>query len=747
MMTAKIFVLIMMIACSNLSEAISVFSRSDNVESIADGNPANNSSTNCSLKIDYQNFIAASLKDVFQNSKNGIRLNVRMESFKNKTNLTDVLPGLTWANKIGRTLISLITAAENNIISSFKPIFFSSFYTSTLDVGLETLDIVVAEMTEGCLSLSGKNVSDLLFSFLLHQLYPHDRVYDYHYDYELCVWNKETYFNCCRLLDQAINCSDFSSKISLTSFDAFLLFALFFVFIMMYFPVIIGYLRCFPKERTTYKVSDSPMSLSSIIHMIFIDGHGPVKSFGRKLVVLTFILLTTWLNYSNWGFFILVNILCLLSFLYFDVYQLNKEVGESQTHALNPGMKSLLAGSSIRIIALPFNLKFWRNEARRRPFLRRHFRLSLASTLMSEQSTANARVNERTRLLSPVVESQDQTRSLPNQILRHIDVFKYCLSIFILLILYLLIAPSLSCFVVVAILFSRFLNHFSFFVPQHHDCYSVMRSLLINFTQSFSCALVFTQTSISLLNCFILSFYLIAGLYLNAGHYSTYFVPFTLVFAYSWSNWKSSVETKYLELNTNIYKFSKENSILVSDTRPEIGLHSSDNDSSQTSMSSDTRPEIHSSDNDSSQTSTSDFTPRYVINLDKNGEPFIPKPLYDIVRETLLPYDEILFPFFVKVLLVVLFAYYLFLFLSLSQSSGVTSNAKILTTMVATSIPFLFDVIWAKSSDAQKTANDLALESKLKCILKVCAVNKETEEIQVEFIGDPPTDPMGYPTS
>ena len=212
-MTAKIFVL-MVIACINLSEAISddrlfpVLPQSDKVESIAIGNPANNSSTNCFLKIDYQNFIAASLKDVFHHGKNGIRLNVRMESFNNKTELTHVLPGLTWANEIGRTVISLIEEAE-----TFTSMFLSS-YTRTLNAGLETLDIVVAEMTEGCLLLSGKNASDVVFSFLLHQLYPHDRVYDYHFDYKLCVLNTETTnFNCCRLLHRLIICSDFSLKI------------------------------------------------------------------------------------------------------------------------------------------------------------------------------------------------------------------------------------------------------------------------------------------------------------------------------------------------------------------------------------------------------------------------------------------------------------------------------------------------------------------------------------------------------
>ncbi|XP_028414798.1 uncharacterized protein LOC114537887 [Dendronephthya gigantea] len=267
-MTAKIFVL-MVIACSGLSKAIPdnrsfpdpVFSRIDKVESIVIGNPANNSSTNCRLHIDYRNYVAASLKEVLQlahRGKSAIRLNVWIESFNNKTKLTYVLPRLTWANEIGRTLISLIAAAEN------VPSMLLSSYTSTLNAGLVTLDIVVAEMTEGCVLLPGKNASDFVFSFLLHQLYPHDRVNDDHFDYKLCLWNKKTaYYTCCRLLGRVIICSDFSSITVLDYLTGVFVVALI-AFILIVFPQMIMYISSFPKERTTYKISDSPMSLSSI---------------------------------------------------------------------------------------------------------------------------------------------------------------------------------------------------------------------------------------------------------------------------------------------------------------------------------------------------------------------------------------------------------------------------------------------------------------------------------------------------
>ncbi|CAB4042627.1 Hypothetical predicted protein, partial [Paramuricea clavata] len=180
-------------------------------------------------------------------------------------------------------------------------------------------------------------------------------------------------------------------------------------------------------------------------------------------------------------------------------------------------------------------------------------------------------------------------------------------------------------------------------------------------------------------------------------------------------NWKSSVEEKYLELNTKIYKACRESN----------------------------RPVQVARSASSNETENNDTLTRFKIKLDENGEPVIPKPLYDIVREKFLPYGEILVPYFEGVIFVVICAYFLFIFMSLAQASGVSSSVQIISTMAATSLPFLFDIIWKKNSDGQKAANNLALKSKLKHALSVCSSNDATGEIIVEFTGAIPTDPFG----
>jgi hypothetical protein len=137
---------------------------------------------------------------------------------------------------------------------------------------------------------------------------------------------------------------------------------------------------------------------------------------------------------------------------------------------------------------------------------------------------------------------------------------------------------------------------------------------------------------------------------------------------------------------------------------------------------------------------------RFEIKLDENGEPVIPKPLYDIVREKFLPYHDILVPYFERVVLVIVLAYFLFIFMSLAQTSGVSSNVPIISTMAVTSLPLLFDIMWEKNSEGRQAAKNCVLKSKLKRVLEVCSSNNDTGEIMVKYTGAVPTDPFGNNT-
>ena len=726
-MTTKILIL-MLVLCSDLPKTISVeeafeFSQNDKTESIPNGNETDlsNVSTTCHLKIN-QSSQKKILKLIHRKEKNAIELIVLIQSFNNTLNRSRVLTGIKWANKMGRTLISLIAQAEN------MPAMVLSSYTSTLTVGVDNVDIVVSEMTKGCLLFSGGNASNIVFNFLLHQLYVHDNGDDS--DYQLCSINTgsdDTKYNCCSLLgrERIPICSDYSSILMESSNNLFAGAILLFVFFL--FPLIVEHLSDFQNERIQYKISDSPMSLSSIFHKIFIEGHGPVKSPGRRLVVTIIVLVTI---LPDWKFYLLSLYIPLygwaLLFPFVDAHNFNDwEAHDSRVAAATRLSFFALNGNPVEIIALPFNLKFLWNEVNRRPFFRRHLKLNLNSATSDQLSTTSSGISERSSLLTQV-ELRQQPRNSPRQIVRYLmDLHKYCLSIIVLLILYLLIALPILCLLV---LYTLFYIRYMIKLINRTNTRPVLKQA--NMILGVVTLMILLY---SFFKCFVLAFYYIAGLYLNAGFYSTYFVPLSIILFYSWSNWKSSVEEKYLELNTKIYKVCKE---IIN--HPVQVTHAEEAPSETSDHS------IETDSNDSFHTSTSPAViKRFKMKLDENGEPVIPKPLYDIVRETFLPYHKILVPYFEGVIFVVICAYFLFIFMSLAQASGVSSSVQLISTMAATSLPFLFDIIWKKNSDRQKAANNLALKSKLKHVLLVCSSNDATGEIIVEFTGAIPTDPFG----
>ena len=205
------------------------------------------------------------------------------------------------------------------------------------------------------------------------------------------------------------------------------------------------------------------------------------------------------------------------------------------------------------------------------------------------------------------------------------------------------------------------------------------------------------------------------GLFLNGETYINYFLPlFTFLF-YSWTNWKSSVETKYLVLITNIYEVCKEST-------PVQPTALANSESATPVQSGVERDE-----------SANDAETKPVIKLNGDGEPIILKTLYDDVREKFLPYHRVLFYYFLGIFFVTVFAYFLYTMMSLSEKSGITRSVQIIGSMAATTLPIIFDFVWKKNSDEQKAANAIALKSKLKRVLTVHSSTDEGE-IEVEFI-------------
>jgi hypothetical protein len=349
---AKVLILMpLLIAClpeiSKSADSEPEVSRNDEIGSIArkDMTNSSNTSTACHFHI-----LESSLKSVLklmQNTKtNAIKLNVWIESVNDTMipmNKTRLSTDLQWANEVGRTLYSLILETR-----SLQFTMISLLPNVTLTKGFRKVNIVVSEENEKCLLSENNTLDDVIFDLLLRQLY---RVSDDETNYQLCRTHNLT-LKCCAIFgDKHIRiCSYYSSFVAhLYPIITVTVFSLY-----LAFPLMVDYLSRF-KDSDYYTISDSPMALSYIFHMIFIEGRGPViKSFARKLliVILVFVIcLPIWnIGLTIWTIFWYIFLgLWMFPFMIFDIYGTRKF--QSDNFALNG-----FGRSALEVITCPFNL-------------------------------------------------------------------------------------------------------------------------------------------------------------------------------------------------------------------------------------------------------------------------------------------------------------------------------------------------------------------------------------------------------
>ncbi|CAB4033205.1 Hypothetical predicted protein [Paramuricea clavata] len=735
-LSAKELILIpFVIAClPEINEsAVPEVSRNDEIGSIARGvvtNSTSNTSTACHFHI-----LESSLKSVLKlmlNSKtNVIKLNVWIESVNDTMTLlnkTRVLTDMQWANEIGRTLYSLIFETRNlQSLIRFLP-------NVTLTAGVRDVNIVVSEENERCL-LSGNNTLDnAIFDFLLRRLYL---VSDDDTDYQLCRTDNLT-LNCCAIVgDKNIPiCSYYSSIV--TNFYIVITVATVLFFPYLALPLMLDYLSRFKKESEHYTISDSPMAISSIFHTIFIEGHGPAKSFGRKLLFLIFVLvirLPVWnvdvTEFSTIFWYIFLGLWTLL-FMISDLYSFNDDLFQHAHFVLNDSslFSKDIFRNSFEIITLPFNLKlWWRKVSKEWPRFYNNLKLDLKreSTEMTERTglpnRESSEVTERTGLLNrESTEMTERTGLLEVQVQQHgnesqdgveysrqnypetigcVEIWKYRISIFILILLYVGIAFPFLC--VFALLLLSF--YFWKFYKRDPSNSSEVLAATGFYSGHLSTSALLMYSSHTFFSC---TFLFTIGLFLNGETYNNYFFPLSTILLYSWTNWKSSVETKNLVLITTIYEVCKE-------TTPVQPTALANSGGERDDSANDAETKLH------------------VIKLNDDGEPIIPKKLYNIVREKFLPYDRVLFYYFMGIFFVTVFAFFLYTMISLSERSGVTSSVQVIGSMAATILPIIFDFVWRKNSGEQKAAKITALKLKLKRVLKVYSSNETNGEIKVEF--------------
>ena len=627
-----------------------------------------------------------------------IDLHIWTESVNNTGNKVQVLTGIKWANEIGRTLISLIAEAKK----SDKFMFLS--HTSTMTAGTYSVNIFVAEEVMQCFS-SNKNTSDFaIFDSLVEKLY---HISGSKTDYKMCLPHNDkdqiAKYNCCTIVgpNDALICSDYSSVV--TEMSPILVLVTVLLILYVLFPVTLEYFSQFKENDTHYKISNSTMSLSYFLYLVFLEGHGPVKTLGRKLILALFLLVTTLPKYGSFLF------RCYMIFM-------------------GPWLAVLFIGNisfdekflfrsfqnPIEIITIPFNIKICWCKAKQfqstieecwsrcQKIVEPCCSCLFSGTLKSQsEMELITRMDEEENVedMSQPLAQEEGNKSENDKKLSFIKRTKKRFLVLVFFILYLISIPFLSLYA-----FARLILHNWSFVKKQvrsnlgeDTCmprYNANRISLMLFIIVTCGFIVF-----SIQNLFPLAFNFTIGLFLNGEIYSPYILPLCTTIFYSWTKWRSSVEMKYLALIMNIYKVCKESCV-----------------------------ESHVDPNNV----TEDSRKRFTITTNDDGEAIIPKELYHLVRERLLPYNRILFHYFQGVLFTAIFGYLLYVLMSLAQTSGISGSVQVIGTIAAASIPFIFNFVWKKNSDEEKKVDTIALKLKLNHILLVRNRNDKTGQIEVE---------------
>ena len=217
-------------------------------------------------------------------------------------------------------------------------------------------------------------------------------------------------------------------------------------------------------------------------------------------------------------------------------------------------------------------------------------------------------------------------------------------------------------------------------------------------------------TCVSFIAFLNLMLYLITGVYLNGSFFSPFVVPILVFLGYFWKNWRSFVETKYLILKTKIHEVCKE--------RKEERKNESNTSMPTTSSNLQENEE---------NTETTD--PQYTVNV-KEGT--VSKALYDKIREIMLPYNVVLFSFFLRMFFVANFCLIIFVMMLLAQESNIAAPAQIMSAIIVSTFPLIFDAIWADNIFEQKNVNAKKLEHDLGGIMTMEILTDDIVTVEVE---------------
>ena len=600
-----------------------------------------NASTICKLRID-ESAVENILRFMHNRATHVVEINVFIDS-KNETRSSPELVW-PWANEIGRTIISL-KARTGSIYD--ENITISSFHYITLNPGIEKVNVIVSEEKYGCLP-TGSNGSELVFDFLLHQLFHSDDTHDY----KLCrVFSRENdlkQYNCCRLTGggKLTICGEYSSL--LLEYATIYIIVMTFFFIYTGLPLTWYYVRSIPEEKQYYEITDSPMALSTIFYTVFMEGSKtPVKSLYRRLAFSLTAAVIICISFSGLGWIIGLS-LWVVIFTAYDFLGLNVDAtdhGGEMKDTSNFEMYSL-------VLTLPFNIKHWWN----------------------------------------IFKSPERS-SLVKQFFKGL----------IFAIIYLLLFGPYS---ILNICWSSSFTIIFCWIVQCKSVFSRFKDETVAYLITSTSSIVMIA-SVFFTMFFFMAFlnlllYLITGVYLNGSFYSPFVVPILVFLGYFWKNWRSFVETKYLILKTKIHEVCKKRK----EETPTTSSNLQENEEN-----------------------TENTDPQYTVNV-KEGT--VSKALYDKIREKMLPYNVVLFTFFVRMCFVANFCLIIHVMMLLAQESNIAAAAQIMSTITVSTFPLIFDAVLAANSFEQKNVNAKKLEHDLDGIMKVEILTDDVVTVEVE---------------
>ena len=279
--------LVLFILLTTCTSAMNPTMKSDNPTMYSQSTSPTNDITNqtvmsgsstCNLAVNQS--LLATISKLTQNSAINI---VELQLFLSSENKSPLLPYITWiwANKVGREIMSILSMNSCLDLEVIR----------TLTVGRTRLAVQIYENFQGCIQ-SKENEERFVAKTLLQKLFPTSNT-----DYQLCYVTRkgtdctllmpaEKEYTCCKIISDDRQSEYYVYYSYLTDTIESFLSSYGLMLLVIISPFFLSTIFKSSRNRKYYKITDSPMSLSSIIHSVFFEGYGPIKSFVRRLIFI-----------------------------------------------------------------------------------------------------------------------------------------------------------------------------------------------------------------------------------------------------------------------------------------------------------------------------------------------------------------------------------------------------------------------------------------------------------------------------